>query len=196
MVGVILLTLTSSVSAYIIGTIPFYTTLTWRPHSSLGFSRDSYATGAANAWNSASGNFSFTKGTTSDGTFDFGDTRNDVGVVYFSTIPDFPPSAIGACSRQIVIINGQERHRYFDILLNLDHAWGNGKSNAYNDYQGVFAHEFGHAVGLEDIYNPAFGLPLPTMYGYNTYLGNNVTHDFRTLENDDKQGKVAIANRI
>jgi hypothetical protein len=145
---------------------------------------------AAQTWNNAPGNFSFTKGSFNSGNLILGDFQSDVGAAYFSDIPGWPSSWVGGCQR--VLING--RIAYFDILYNLEKPFGNGKSNNFADRQGVGTHEFGHALGLGDSYN--YYNP-PTMYfSVIDIWGENISYDMRTLEYDDRMGKQYIAGQI
>lgn len=55
----------------------------------------------------------------------------------------------------------------FDMLFNTDFNWSTSGSDTAMDLQNIATHEFGHAVGLADIYNAAYSDV--TMYGYSTY---------------------------
>lgn len=81
-----------------------------------------------------------------------------------------------------------------DIAINESSAWGNGNSTSYHDYQGIFTHELGHTFGLLDIvnWNNVAGL-VPTMYGYSYLSSQPVSYYLRTLEEDDKAGKIEVA---
>ena len=185
-----------AITGYRIMSIPLTTTLTWHPHNSLGFTLTSFASAAANTWNAAPGNLRFAMSTVSTGSIVLGDTRNDVGYVRFSQA-GLPANMVGAAFVVVTTLNGQSRHRNFDLLLNADQPFGNGNSQSFNDWQGIFTHEFGHAVGLDDLYVYSQGLPIPSMYGFNTDIfGRNITFDLRTLEIGDRNGKADIAGRI
>lgn len=186
----------AATTGYRIWSIPLITTLTWHPHTSLGLTLTSFASDAANTWNAAPGNLWFARSTVSTGNIVFGDTRNDVGYVRFSQA-GLPVSVAGIAHLAVTTVNGQSRHRNFDLLLNADQPFGSGNSQSFNDWQGVFTHEFGHAVGLDDLHVYTQGLPIPTMYGFTTdILGRNITFDWRTLEIGDRNGKADIASRI
>ena len=63
----------------------------------------------------------------------------------------------------------------FDIMLDTDWVWGNADSNndgivdnpLVMDIQNIATHEFGHAIGLGDVYN--YECSEVTMYGYSDY---------------------------
>jgi hypothetical protein len=69
----------------------------------------------------------------------------------------------------------------FDICFNTMHEWGIGEADAF-DIQNVAAHEVGHAVGLDDLYEDENSDQ--TMYGYTTE-GEIIK---RSLEDGDKAG--------
>lgn len=56
----------------------------------------------------------------------------------------------------------------FDILFNTYYNWGDAQSDpACMDLLNIAVHEFGHGVGMADIYNSAYNYV--TMYGYSDY---------------------------
>ncbi|MDO9534278.1 MAG: matrixin family metalloprotease [Bacillota bacterium] len=190
--SIFILTLTilfqvSLAHAYVIDSLPLFWTQNWHPHVTLSSLENTAATNAASTWNSAPGNLKFSKQTQSSGTIDLSDTRNDVAALNFSQYEFLPNNFIGAIYRQP--LNGTT-HRNFDIFLNRDYNWGDGSSPDYFDRQGVFTHEFGHALGLGDVY--VMSTPVPTMY----YDGTYFSYAMRTLENDDRSGKLEIENRL
>lgn len=70
----------------------------------------------------------------------------------------------------------------FDMLFNTNFAWStDGASNAM-DLQNIATHEFGHAVGLSDVYDAVYNDQ--TMYGY----ASNGEVDKQTLEVWDLAG--------
>jgi len=55
----------------------------------------------------------------------------------------------------------------FDILMDEDFTWGNATIDRTKmDFQNIFTHEFGHALGLSDIYTSTCNTQ--TMYGYSS----------------------------
>jgi len=71
----------------------------------------------------------------------------------------------------------------FDIIFNTRFEWGDASANAgLMDLQNIATHEFGHAVGLDDIYSASCSQV--TMYGYSGY-GELIK---RTLEQPDITG--------
>lgn len=75
----------------------------------------------------------------------------------------------------------------FDMEFNTDYVWGNAKENSpVMDLQNIATHEFGHAIGLGDLYNATCSSV--TMYGYSNY-GET---DKRDLEQPDINGLLAL----
>jgi hypothetical protein len=71
----------------------------------------------------------------------------------------------------------------FDMMFDTDFSWGNGVSDPSKmDLENIAAHEFGHAVGLGDIYTASCSAV--TMYGYSDY--GDIQK--RTLESADITG--------
>lgn len=70
----------------------------------------------------------------------------------------------------------------FDILFNTYFKWGDGGSNPnLMDLQNIATHEFGHSIGLSDLYNTC---TKETMYGYSR-AGETIK---RTLSTGDIAG--------
>lgn len=74
----------------------------------------------------------------------------------------------------------------FDMLFNEKFAWGTTGDTSKMDLQNIATHEFGHAVGLSDLYTDS--CIEVTMYGYSGYgdIGK------RSLEAPDIAGLQAI----
>jgi len=71
----------------------------------------------------------------------------------------------------------------FDIMFDTDWTWGNADGDATKmDLQNIATHEFGHGVGLADVYESACSAA--TMYGYSDYGETQK----RTLELPDITG--------
>lgn len=71
----------------------------------------------------------------------------------------------------------------FDMLLNTKFSWGDANINpALMDLQNIATHEFGHTVGMDDIYSTS--CTAVTMYGYSS----NGEVQKRTLEQPDITG--------
>ncbi len=71
----------------------------------------------------------------------------------------------------------------FDIMFDTDWTWGDaGQNSNVMDLQNIATHEFGHAIGLGDVYNSACSEV--TMYGYSEYGETRK----RTLEIPDITG--------
>lgn len=71
----------------------------------------------------------------------------------------------------------------FDMRLNTDYTWGDATlDSTAMDLQNIATHEFGHTIGLSDIYSTACGSV--TMYGYSS----NGETSKRTLETPDVTG--------
>lgn len=188
---IVILFQASIANAYTVEYIPISTSLTFRPHVSLGIMFDAATTGAFQTWNNAPGNFSFVRGTVNHNPYVIGDTQSDVAMDYFSELPGWDNNWAAGCARALI----GNRIAFFDILYNLEKPFGNGKSQDFADRQGVGTHEFGHALGLGHVYG--WSHPVPTMY-LNIVIpsGENISFDMRTLEADDRAGKQYIANQI
>jgi len=81
----------------------------------------------------------------------------------------------------------------FDIMFDIDWTWGNADLNndgiadqQVMDIQNIATHEFGHAIGLGDVYSSACSEV--TMYGYSDY--GEVKK--RTLEKPDITGLQSL----
>jgi hypothetical protein len=101
----------------------------------------------------------------------------------------------GALAMNALVLNSSGYSIESDIALNSMYTYGNGYSQSYNDYQGIFTHELGHTFGLGDLYtwtNPI--QVIPTMYGSNINSGTLISYYLRTLEDDDKAGKAQVAS--
>jgi predicted Zn-dependent protease len=71
----------------------------------------------------------------------------------------------------------------FDIMFDTDWTWGDATvDNTKMDLQNIATHEFGHGVGLNDVYDSACSEV--TMYGYSDYGETKK----RTLEQPDITG--------
>lgn len=71
----------------------------------------------------------------------------------------------------------------FDMLFNTRFVWGDAMDNpSVMDLQNIATHEFGHGVGLDDIYSSTYSEV--TMYGY-SYEGDI---EKRSLEPQDIAG--------
>jgi len=56
----------------------------------------------------------------------------------------------------------------FDIMFDTDWTWGDATVDATKmDLENIATHEFGHSVGLADVYDSACSAV--TMYGYSNY---------------------------
>ncbi len=81
--------------------------------------------------------------------------------IVFGNYPD--PNVIGVTSIWYTRVGKQIVE--FDMLLDTDFSWGDGEGNpALMDLENIATHEFGHAVGLDDLY--ATTCTEVTMYGY------------------------------
>ncbi len=129
----------------------------------------------ADPWNKASnGNFRFHYlGTTQksgfardqENTISWGNTNNSI-----------------ATTRSWCETNNPNGYIEFDIVFNDNYNWGSDGGSGKMDIQHVATHEFGHGLGLSDLYGNADGAK--TMYGH-TYEGEIQN---RTLEPDDIAG--------
>ncbi|MBU2577818.1 matrixin family metalloprotease, partial [Patescibacteria group bacterium] len=71
----------------------------------------------------------------------------------------------------------------FDIMFDTDWTWGDATiDTAKMDLQNIATHEFGHGVGLADVYDSACSAV--TMYGYSDYGETQK----KTLETPDITG--------
>ena len=77
----------------------------------------------------------------------------------------------------------------FDIMFDTDWVWGdatNPETPGAMDLQNIATHEFGHGVGLNDVYQT--DCSLVTMYGYSDYGETQK----RTLEPPDIKGLLTL----
>lgn len=75
----------------------------------------------------------------------------------------------------------------FDMILNTRFTWGDASSNpSVMDIENIACHEFGHSIGLDDIYSDSCSHV--TMYGYSDYGETQK----RTLEQADKTGVQSL----
>jgi len=75
----------------------------------------------------------------------------------------------------------------FDVMFDTDWTWGDAtKEPAKMDLQNIATHEFGHGVGLNDVYDSVCS-PV-TMYGYSDYGETQK----RTLESPDIKGLLTL----
>lgn len=71
----------------------------------------------------------------------------------------------------------------FDIMFDIDWVWGDATvDSTVMDLQNIATHEFGHGIGLADVYDTACSAV--TMYGYSGYGETQK----RTLETADITG--------
>lgn len=161
----------------------------WNPHETLTSSVKTCAKNAASTWNQAPGDTPFSCGSTTYGAISWYDTYSEVAYETFYNYPGLPSSAVGVC------VTVGPYYSNFDIILNSSETFAicTRLGQNANDYQGVFTHEFGHAIGLADRYTTVgSGNYFPTMYGNNAFNGINTTYAFRDLLQDDKDGKIAV----
>jgi len=156
---------------------------------------------AVNAWNSAPPTkfrFNLVNGpVNSNYNGSVGDGISTIG----QPISDSELVSLGYYSSVAVnFLTGTVNGPYFlvyesDIVYNTSAIFGIGDSVNFFDWQGVFTHELGHSIGLNDIYSYSGGISnLPTMWYTDTYQQyNNVSYHLRSLTTDDMNGKAAVA---
>jgi len=94
------------------------------------------------------------------------------------------PGIIGACT---VWYNPATKEIVeFDIVFETNYTWAIGANETEMDVQNIVTHEFGHAVGLADVYDE--GCSEMTMYGY-SIEGETKK---RTLEDPDVTGLLIL----
>lgn len=99
---------------------------------------------------------------------------------------DYPSDNVIAVTSVWYIPRGK-RIVEFDMLFNTRFNWGDASINpALMDLQNIAVHEFGHGVGLSDLYNSTCAEV--TMYGYSTEGETKK----RTLEIPDINGLQAL----
>lgn len=102
-----------------------------------------------------------------------------VNAVVFGAYPE--PNAIAVTS--IWFTRRGKQIVEFDMIFNTNFAWGDGEAvPSLMDLQNIATHEFGHGVGMDDIYTSECSEV--TMYGYSNY-GDIIK---RTLEQSDITG--------
>jgi len=97
---------------------------------------------------------------------------------------------------RVIAVTGYWRYLYsgyiaeFDISMEEDYAWGDASIDTTKmDVQNIFTHEFGHGLGLSDLYTS--NCNTQTMYGYSGY-GEIIK---RTLESGDIYGLIKLYGR-
>lgn len=135
----------------------------------------------AETWDEAT-NVELMNGFTTDSTAQYGvqDNRN---VIAFG---DYPQAGVIAVTT-VWYNTATKSIVEFDMLFDTDWTWGDASGDSSKmDLQNIATHEFGHTVGLGDVYQDA--CEAVTMYGYSDY-GET---DKRTLELPDIQGLVTL----
>jgi hypothetical protein len=133
---------------------------------------------AAETWDASTSKELFSNSYSVDYSAQYG-VQNYKNAVVFGDYPDSNAIAVTSIwyskrTRQIV---------EFDMILNTRFNWGDASVNStIMDLQNIATHEFGHGVGLNDIYTSSCSAV--TMYGYSTE--GDVAK--RTLEQPDVLG--------
>lgn len=133
---------------------------------------------SAETWDSATSSELFNDSYTKDYSATYG-TQDFVNAIDFGDYPDNNVIAVTSVwytprGKQIV---------EFDMRFNTRFHWGDAEINStLMDLQNIATHEFGHSVGLSDIYSTSCSSV--TMYGYSTYGETQK----RTLEQADITG--------
>lgn len=183
--------------ALLVSTISYgYVDLGYRPpsadriyfiHYSMSSTWANRAYSAANTWNNVNAGVKFIKG-------GYCHQEMDVQDSYFSVMYDsflaygWPADANAGFAR----FNTGD---YGDIVMNSLRSWGDGNSTSYLDGQGLLTHEFGHSIGLGDVYSASDvqtgNYTDVTMYGHSDYSMLN-SYGQRTLHQDDINGIRAL----
>ena len=192
----LIFSVSSSVSAYTFSNLPNYSSYSY-------FIASSCPTGAVNAvinsftpWNATTPSMTVTLASTSKSGFSFGIGNGINTIGSLLTNNDFAVyGGSGAIAMNVKALNSSGYIIESDIAINNIYTYGNGNSQSYYDYQGVFTHELGHTFGLGDIYTWSDPIQvIPTMYGLDKYSGTVTYYYLRTLEEDDKAGKAQVAS--
>ena len=138
---------------------------------------------ATETWDASTSKELFNDNITIDSSARFG-VQNFNNAVVFEPYADSGAIAVTSVwfsrkSKQIV---------EFDMVFNTNYQWGDvmASSGAVMDLENIATHEFGHSVGLNDLYTDTCANV--TMYGYSFY-GDMAK---RTLEQPDIQGLQKI----
>jgi hypothetical protein len=135
---------------------------------------------SAETWDSNTTKELFSSNTTGDVTFGTLDSKN---AIVFGPYPE--PNVIAVTS--VWYLRRTKEIVEFDMLFNDKWVWGDATVNpSLMDLQNIATHEFGHAVGLADLYTDS--CTFVTMYGYS----KEGDVEKRTLEQPDITGLRAI----
>lgn len=179
--------------------LPKYNSYWYYFHETVPTSFKTPTINASYTWNNANVGMTLNNSVvTKTGGVTLGDSMSYIVYCDFTAVSWLPDGSGAAC----VALNNP--YVGFDVFINSSITFGNGSSNNYQDRQGVMTHEFGHALGLADIYL-AYGSQVgsvPTLYGTSYYkdINNveyyNMAYYLRTLTQDDKEGIKAVVNLI
>ena len=95
----------------------------------------------------------------------FGITNNGLNTVSFVDLSD--PNVIGVTSLWYFPGKPPRTIVEWDVVFNIDFAWGTNGNPDVMDVQNIATHEVGHVVGLADLYELDY--TEQTMYGYSDY---------------------------
>lgn len=130
---------------------------------------------SAETWDVAAGQELFNDAYVLDTRAKFGKRDNKNSIVFGRY---YYPSAIAVTATWYNTVSGQIYEN--DMLFNTDFRWGNGLLDGTKmDMQNIATHEFGHVLGISDIYESSCSDV--TMYGYASQ-GETIR---RTLESPD-----------